>query len=179
MINKDRYEELFSRASSGEPLPDGLTEEEIEIYKSFKYNDIEKLKRVFALLEVNLCETSKNKVNNSKEIKVYYRISNLEASISKNKIPNATKKNCLNNCIKEFGIENITLIADKVNNETYEYLKSLKLKIIKVYNGSGAGTFRDALNLAIKENEDNDYVYLLEDDFLHLPGSSKLLKEGI
>ena len=50
MINKDRYEELFSRASSGEPLPDGLTEEEIEIYKSFKYNDIEKLKEFLLYL---------------------------------------------------------------------------------------------------------------------------------
>ena len=89
MINKDRYEELFSRASSGEPLPDGLTEEEIEIYKSFKYNDIEKLKRVFALLEVNLCETSKNKVNNSKEIKVYYRISNSIWRGSRTKTTNA------------------------------------------------------------------------------------------
>ena len=114
-----------------------------------------------------------------KEMKVYYRLSNLEAGISKKKIPNATKKHCLENCIKEFGDKNIVIVGDRLNKETKDYVNSLNLRLVEVDNGSGAGTFRDALDLAIKENTSDDYVYLLEDDFLHLPGSAKLLKEGV
>ena len=119
------------------------------------------------------------KREHSTAMKVYYRLSNLEATIHKNKIKNATKEHCLENCIKEFGVENITIIGDRLNKETKKFVESLKLKLVKVDNGTGAGTFRDALNLAIKENDDEALVYLLEDDFLHLPGSKYLLKEGI
>ena len=109
----------------------------------------------------------------------YYGLSNLEASIPKKKIKNATKEHCLNNCIMEFGKDNITIVGDRLNDETKNYVNSLDLRLVEVDNGTGAGTFRDALNLAIKENDDDTMVYLLEDDFLHKPGSKKLLKEGI
>ena len=110
-------------------------------------------------------------------MKIYYRLSNLEAGISKKKIPNATKQHCLENCITEFGKDNITILGDRLNNETRDYVESLNLKLIEVNNGSGAGTFRDALDLAIKENKDSDLIYLLEDDFLHKPNSKNLLIE--
>ncbi len=112
-------------------------------------------------------------------MKVYYRLSNLEATIAKKKIKNATKEHCLKNCIEEFGLENITVIGDRLNEETKKFVESLKLRLIEVDNGTGAGTFRDALTTAINENDDDAMVYLLEDDFLHKPGSKKLLKEGI
>ena len=112
-------------------------------------------------------------------MKIYYRLSNLEAGISKKKIPNATKQHCLENCITEFGKDNITILGDRLNNETRDYVESLNLKLIEVNNGSGAGTFRDALDLAVKENKDSDLVYLLEDDFLHKPNSKNLLIEGL
>lgn len=112
-------------------------------------------------------------------VKVYYRLSNFEASISKQKIPNATKRNCLQNCIKEFGVENITVIGDTLNEETKQAVEELKLRVIHVSNGSGSGTFRDALNLALEENKESDFVYLLEDDFLHLEGSRDILLEGL
>jgi predicted O-methyltransferase YrrM len=112
-------------------------------------------------------------------IKVYYRLSNLEAGISKKKIANATKKHCLENCISEFGLSNITILGDTLNDKTRDYVNSLKLRLIEVNNGTGSGTFRDALNLAIDENKDSDLIYLLEDDFLHKPNSSNLLKEGL
>jgi len=112
-------------------------------------------------------------------VKVYYRLSNLEAGLSKNKIPNATKKHCLENCIKEFGLSNITILGDRLNQETLEYVQSLNIKLIPVDNGTGSGTFRDALNLAIEENKDEDFVYLLEDDFLHKSKSKNLIIEGL
>lgn len=112
-------------------------------------------------------------------MKVYYRLSNLEAGMSKKKIPNATKQHCLENCINEFGAENITILGDRLNDETRDYVNSLNLNLVEVDNGTGAGTFRDALDLAIKENEDDDTVYLLEDDFLHLPQSKQYLEEAL
>ena len=119
------------------------------------------------------------KKENPINMKVYYRLSNLEAGIPKKKIPNATKQHCLENCIKEFGNENITIVGDRLNDETKSYVKSLNLRLVEVDNGSGAGTFRDAYNLAIEENDDDQIVYLLEDDFLHKPGSKDLLIEGV
>lgn len=112
-------------------------------------------------------------------MKVYYRLSNLEAGVSKKKIKNATKQHCLENCIKEFGKENITILGDRLNQETKYFVNSLDLKLIEVDNGNGSGTFRDALDLAIKENKDNDLIYLLEDDFLHKPKSKDYLIEGL
>ena len=112
-------------------------------------------------------------------MKIYYRLSNLQAGGHKIKIPNANKKHCLKNCIQEFGLENITVLGDKLNEETRKYVNSLNVRLIEVNNGTGSGTFRNALDLAIKENNDNDYVYLLEDDFLHKPNSKKILLEGL
>ena len=112
-------------------------------------------------------------------IKIYYRLSNLQAGSNKIKIPNANKQHCLQNCIDEFGLENITILGDKLNLETKNFVNSLGVRLIEVSNGTGSGTFRDALNLAIKENKDVDFVYLLEDDFLHKPNSKKILLEGL
>tara|TARA_Y100000385_G_scaffold79794_1_gene81318 strand:+ start:1070 stop:1768 length:699 start_codon:yes stop_codon:yes gene_type:complete len=112
-------------------------------------------------------------------IKVYYRLSNQNAGRSKIKLPHATKQHCLENCIKEFGLDNITVIGDKLNQETLDYLNSLGIRLVQVNNGTGSDTFRDALNLALKENSDQDFIYLLEDDFLHKPNSKNLLIEGL
>jgi len=112
-------------------------------------------------------------------IKVYYRLSNQQAGIHKNKIANANKKNCLENCINKFGKENITVLGDNLNTEHIEWLRDLGIRFIEVSNGNGSGTFRDALNLCIKENLESDFVYLLEDDFLHKESSKELLIEAL
>ena len=112
-------------------------------------------------------------------INVYYRLSNFEAGMSKKKIQNATKQHCLENCIKEFGVDNITIIGDTLNDETKQFVLDKKLRLIEVENGTGSGTFRDALDKAIEENNSGEMIYLLEDDFLHLPNSAKYIKEGI
>jgi len=111
--------------------------------------------------------------------KVYYRLSNQQAGIDKKKIKNANKKKCLENCISVFGRENITVIGDNLNHEHIEWLRDLDIRFLEVSNGNGSATFRNALDMAIEENEDNDIVYLLEDDFLHKEGSKKLLTEAL
>ena len=112
-------------------------------------------------------------------MKVYYRLSNLEAGMSKKKISNATKQHCLENCVAEFGADNIIILGDRLNDETRDYVNSLDVRLVEVDNGTGAGTFRNALDLAIEENGDDELVYLLEDDFLHLPNSKQYLEEAL
>lgn len=112
-------------------------------------------------------------------MKVYYRLSNQNAGINKTKLPHANKKYCLENAIKVFGLENITVVGDNLNSETETIVNNLKLNLIKVSNGTGSGTFRDALDLAIKENNDNEIIYLLEDDFLHKPKAKQIIEEGV
>ena len=110
-------------------------------------------------------------------LKVYYRLSNQEAGVSKIKMHGATKEHCLKNAIDVFGVDNITVIGDRLNDETRRNVELLGVRLVLVNNGNGAGTFRDALDIAIKENDDDTMVYLLEDDFLHLPQSSNKLVE--
>jgi hypothetical protein len=110
-------------------------------------------------------------------IKVYYRLSNQEAGVSKKKMVGATKEHCLKNTIKIFGVNNITVVGDRLNDETRQNVELLGLRLLLVDNGNGSRTFRDALDQAIKENDDNVMVYLLEDDFLHLPSSNIKLSE--
>tara|TARA_R110000851_G_scaffold94758_9_gene205792 strand:+ start:5415 stop:6878 length:1464 start_codon:yes stop_codon:yes gene_type:complete len=117
------------------------------------------------------------KKTTEKTIKVYYRLSNQQAGMHKNKLANATKFHCLSNCIKEFGKENITVIGDCLNYEHLEWLREEGLRLIEVQHQNGSGTFRSAMELAIKENKESDFVYLLEDDFLHLKDSADLIKE--
>ena len=112
-------------------------------------------------------------------MKVYYRLSNKSAGINKDKLVHATKEHCLVNTISTFGSNNITVIGDSLNTDTRNMVLSYEVKLREVNNGNGSDTFRDALNLALDENDSNDVVYLLEDDFLHLPIANLVIEEGV
>lgn len=112
-------------------------------------------------------------------MKVYYRLSNQSAGGHKNKLKHATKKYCLENTIQVFGKDNVTVVGDNLNQETKNMVKDLGVRLKEVSNGTGSQTFRDALDLAIVENKDDEVIYLLEDDFLHKPKAKKLIEEGV
>lgn len=112
-------------------------------------------------------------------MKVYYRLSNQSAGGHKNKLPHATKQHCLENAVAVFGKDNVVVIGDTLNEETIQMVNSLGVRLAQVSNGNGSGTFRDALDLALEENNGNDIVYLLEDDFLHKPEARAILEEGV
>lgn len=111
-------------------------------------------------------------------MKIIYRIS--DAGYNKVKPNYISNENCLANAIKTFGSENFIIIADNVSEETFlmicKYVKSKQ--ITKVSVGHGAGTFNLALNFALERLEDEEIVYFLENDYLHKPGSKKVLEEG-
>jgi hypothetical protein len=75
---------------------------------------------------------------------------------------------------------NWLIVADNISTETRNMLESYitKDKILDVNIGNGAATFNIALDHALKLG-DNDAVYLLENDYLHLKHADKVLLEGL
>ena len=107
---------------------------------------------------------------------VIYRIS--DKGHPKPKLPNAGKGDCLINAVNEFGAENFHVIADNCTEATLDVLKSTGLSLEVTANGN-SGTCRHIFSEVINRYAPDDFVYLLEDDYLHLPGSRAALLEGL
>jgi hypothetical protein len=112
-------------------------------------------------------------------MKIIYRIS--DAGYNKVKPAYIHNSACLKNFCKVFfdHISDIRIIADNCSEKTIDMIKYYidPIYIEKVSIGHGAGTFNLALDKALKLNDD-EIVYFVENDYLHLPDSSKILKEG-
>jgi len=114
-------------------------------------------------------------------MKIIYRIS--DAGYSKVKPKYITNRNCLWNAVNTFqdvAFEDWTVIADNVSEETdvmiQSYIPRERIEYVSV--GHGAGTFNLALDKALTFN-DNEIVYFIENDYLHLPNSKKIIEEGL
>ena len=109
-------------------------------------------------------------------LNVFYRLS--DKGNPKQKLDNAGKMACLENAVSEFGKLSMFVILDNCNNDTVNLIKKKGLKYIQTSLGN-SGSFKFMVN-HIKDNLDvDDYVYLLEDDYLHLAGSKNILLEGL
>jgi hypothetical protein len=109
-------------------------------------------------------------------IKVLYRIS--DKSNPKNKIPNATKEKCLENAISVFGKENIAVFADNCEPETLAMIRSYGIDPSPTNLGN-SGSWLHVVQFALDNFDDEQIVYLLEDDYFHLEGSANCLFEGL
>lgn len=109
-------------------------------------------------------------------MKVLYRIS--DGSYKKERFPHATKQGCLENFLKHFPSEEVTVYADNVKDETYEWIKTYNLEVIRTNGGSSAAGFRIVLSEAVKLAE-SEIVYFVEDDYFHLQNSRNVLLEGL
>jgi hypothetical protein len=110
---------------------------------------------------------------------VYYRIS--DKSRPKDKFPNGDKFSCLQNAVVEFGAGNIHVIADNCEPQTLDFIRSFTEQGITLEETSfgNSGSFMYMIDKIIKTHKMDDPVYLLEDDYLHLPGSKKVILEGL
>ena len=109
-------------------------------------------------------------------MKIFYRIS--DGSYKKDRLPNATKKHCLDNFLQFFPSNEVFIYADNVKDETFEWLSSYNCELIRTNGGSSAGGFRIVLAAAL-DLPTNEVLYFVEDDYLHLPNSREILLEGI
>ena len=112
-------------------------------------------------------------------MKIFYRIS--DAGYKKVKPNYINNENCLNNFTTVFKqyIDDIFITADNVCDDTYDmickYIKPNKIERVSV--GHGAGTFNLTLDQALKY-DDNEIIYFVENDYLHIKDSDDILQEG-
>jgi len=112
-------------------------------------------------------------------MKIIYRIS--DAGYNKIKPDYVNNESCLKNFCNVFydHINDIHIIADNCSESTIDminkYIDPTNIKKISI--GHGAGTFNLALDKALKW-EDNEIVYFVENDYIHLQGSPQILEEG-
>ena len=111
-------------------------------------------------------------------MKIIYRIS--DTGYNKVKPDYINNENCLKNFVYVFDNQNIEVIADNCSKETLQMITKYihPNKITSVSVGHGAGTFNLALDKAL-EYDDETIVYFVENDYLHKPGSDKILIEGL
>ena len=102
-------------------------------------------------------------------MRVLYRIS--DGGNPKVKLPNADKKHCLKNAISIFGKENLHVFADNCGKETLAMISGFDIYPIKIKLGN-ALSWRHVVQFAIDNFQPQEMVYLLEDDYLHKPGSA-------
>lgn len=90
------------------------------------------------------------------------------------------KWSCLKNFTSVFKYQDITLVADGVDNETWNKLNALypTLDIHRTEFGSNAESFMFCLSEAVTLPADT-YVYFIEDDYIHHEGSDLILEQGL
>ncbi len=91
-----------------------------------------------------------------------------------------SKRKCLHNFLEVFGTDGVHVVADCVKSDTEEWLGSMGVTVHPTSFGNGAAAFIHAIDLALRTSRSEDEaIYLLEDDYLHLPGSRQILEEGL
>jgi hypothetical protein len=93
------------------------------------------------------------------------------------KIPQINKRQCFLNFIEVFGPKNLVVVADNTSEPTIDLISRFT-KFIERTNLGNSGSFLYALDIAIQFPAD-EAVYLVEDDYLHLPKARKCLLEGL
>jgi hypothetical protein len=111
-------------------------------------------------------------------MKIIYRIS--DAGYAKVKPDYINNENCLKNFCNVFydHIYDIHVIADNCSDDTIAMIKKYidPAMIEKTSIGSGAGSFNYALDKALRWDDD-EIVYFVENDYLHLKRSPAIIKD--
>jgi hypothetical protein len=81
--------------------------------------------------------------------------------------------------LQHFPKEEITLYADNVKDETFEWLQTYNIELKRTAGGSSAGGFRIVFEDVLALDNPNEIVYIVEDDYLHLKGSRQAIIEGL
>ena len=110
-------------------------------------------------------------------MRIIYRIS--DAGYNKVKPEYINNENCLANATKEFDDFIWSVIADNVSSDTNDMIQKYVTRncILYTEKGNGAATFNLALDEALTYDDD-EIVYFLENDYLHKPGSQKIIQEA-
>ena len=110
-------------------------------------------------------------------MRVIYRIS--DSGYAKVKPDYITNEACLANATKEFDDSIWSVIADNVSSDTNDMIQKYVTRncILYTEKGNGAATFNLALDEALTYDDD-EIIYFIENDYLHKPGSQKIIQEA-
>ena len=118
---------------------------------------------------------------------VFYRMS--DAGNTRKRVNGANNISCLQNFLQNFRLgprDSLFILADKLEDRNYEEVMEMlntcetKWLVIVSQANSEAESFKFLLNQAfLTDILDTDYVYFLEDDFIHLPEARDGLEEGL
>lgn len=113
---------------------------------------------------------------NTNNLHIFYRLS--DKGEIKEKMPSVNNKSCLENFLQNFAPASIDLIADNVTDETFTWLKKYNVKKIHRTALGNVGSFWYCFQLA-QTLPVNDYVYFVENDYIHKENSFSVLLEGL
>jgi hypothetical protein len=119
-----------------------------------------------------------NTLRKTVRVHVFYRVAERAAAQPKNKPTWATKEACLLNALQTFGGDAIHVFGDRLSSHLRVMVRSLGVRLTEVDEGSGGGNFRAAARVAMGM-PDSTVVYLLEDDFFHMPRSAEAIHDGL
>lgn len=111
------------------------------------------------------------------KLKIVYRIS--DGGNTKRKLNFSSKTFCLQNFITNFKGDDIIILADNCSKETISTLNSFGATKIIETNLGLSQSFQYCLEYAIANFLPDDYVYFVEDDYLHREKSREILIEGL
>lgn len=101
-------------------------------------------------------------------------------SVNKQRPSWFSRYKCFQNLISIFQEATIHIIFDgDIKNH---FLTEFDLSLFKVQEtkvGSGAASFIYSIEYALNVAEENDLIYFVEDDYLHMPKAMKILIEGM
>ena len=121
-------------------------------------------------------------------MQIFYRIS--DGSYPKTRFEKATKEGCFDNfCLNCYNPKEdvLNIYLDNVKDETWNLwqkklsdmvLPPMIVNLSRTIGGSSAAGFRIVFGEALKLG-DEELVYFVEDDYIHLPEARKVLLEGL
>jgi len=80
--------------------------------------------------------------------------------------------------LRVFKNHDIFVFADNVNDLTYYKMKSIFPNVIRISLGN-AGSFNHVIQFAIEHFNENDRIYLAEDDYIYKMGAAEIIEEGL
>jgi hypothetical protein len=80
--------------------------------------------------------------------------------------------------LKVFKKHDIYVFADNVSDETFNLIVSLHSNVTRTSLGN-AGSFMRLIDFAISNFNDDEKVYLAEDDYIYKMGSAEIIEEGL
>lgn len=88
------------------------------------------------------------------------------------------KKPCLENLFSVFNNHNIYILGDDLSDEMMDFLKSYKVTVDNQVRGKDKYMI-DKFEFCRNNFNSDDIVYMVEDDYMHYPGSDILFEEGL